>query len=747
MGIKGLTTFLDANTQLLTDFKFRNMKVVIDGNNLFHFLNTLYGVDDNYGGDYDHFASATFSFFGTLDQCNVTPIVLFDGPYIPSERKIGTSVKRAKERISLAYQLTLGLRGRATPIFCLDVFVSCLDAMSIKHVTCDGEADNEIAALANLYQCPVMTNDSDFFIFDIEGGVILLDYLNLRIRHDQDVSSSATEKNTSYIKVQIYYHRTLIDTFKLNADLVALFGTMLGNDKVETKMFEPFFSSEHLPNPGSKRNRILRLLLWLGEMETLENALKKILGHYKQRMHQEFQNVIMESVDSYRSIGVSHVHVPDDVFTNCVKKEFVSFVGYPPPEWFLTEMHRGRMSTLSANTFTSRKVILLAQPEDFSQKSAHDCAKLLRRVTYGILLQHDIKFHDFHIATNVPCSDNCTSVVTRKNIVVEEIDRDRRSQKRTLIEPVFTLNEKVIPSLIKINDLTDSEKIAYLCLTFGIKPDNPILSSCPKDLHLYLFSVSYWVSHAEPKLDLLHLTAVVLCLLKLCAVDHLASENQAECMEIPEENDANIVYDDSELVHKMVSAGTLHDFIKMNCSSAKIVSAKGFLDKFKQPKMKAKSKNAAVLFDVSVLHAFAQLQCVMQAAQALNDVLGSPLVRIPVADVFCGTFLFHCYRELRYRKTPDSYVLIMVGQCSLMNATVKMIRKLVMDTVEDNVIITEITPTRRCLKKKKVKEPEITVVAPSENDDKHDSDDAESKLVANCDLVNRFECLIEDSTL
>ena len=51
-------------------------------------------------------------------------------------------------------------------------------------------ADDQIAALANYWECPVLTNDSDFLIYDLQAGVILLDYLNLDVRSIPDESDS-----------------------------------------------------------------------------------------------------------------------------------------------------------------------------------------------------------------------------------------------------------------------------------------------------------------------------------------------------------------------------------------------------------------------------------------------------------------------------------------------------------------------------------------------------------------------------
>ena len=47
-----------------------------------------------------------------------------------------------------------------------------LDDVGVNCFVADGEADQSIVSLANFLQCPVLGNDSDFFIFDIKGGYI-----------------------------------------------------------------------------------------------------------------------------------------------------------------------------------------------------------------------------------------------------------------------------------------------------------------------------------------------------------------------------------------------------------------------------------------------------------------------------------------------------------------------------------------------------------------------------------------------
>lgn len=46
-------------------------------------------------------------------------------------------------------------------------FWGAIESLGIMHVQCDFEADNEIAAIARQLKCPVLSYDSDFYIYDV----------------------------------------------------------------------------------------------------------------------------------------------------------------------------------------------------------------------------------------------------------------------------------------------------------------------------------------------------------------------------------------------------------------------------------------------------------------------------------------------------------------------------------------------------------------------------------------------------
>lgn len=74
MGIQGLTTVVSYYEQnLFRRIKLEKTKLVIDGDNLIHFLYQNEGINLNHGGDYNVFAEKIESFFLRLLSNKIKP--------------------------------------------------------------------------------------------------------------------------------------------------------------------------------------------------------------------------------------------------------------------------------------------------------------------------------------------------------------------------------------------------------------------------------------------------------------------------------------------------------------------------------------------------------------------------------------------------------------------------------------------------------------------------------------------------
>ena len=88
------------------------------------------------------------------------------------------------------------------------------------------EADQEIAHQANLLDCPVISSDSDFFIYDLKQGYIPLKHLDWR---------------SGSIKARLFKSEKLSRHLKIPKDLLPPLASLLGNDYISFEVLSPFY--------------------------------------------------------------------------------------------------------------------------------------------------------------------------------------------------------------------------------------------------------------------------------------------------------------------------------------------------------------------------------------------------------------------------------------------------------------------------------------------------------------------------
>lgn len=73
-------------------------------------------------------------------------------------------------------------------------------------IQCVFEADEHIARRANQLNCPVISDDSDFFVYDLKGGLIPLSSLNRETTMKQLNPNGPTVKGKPCPKDAIHRH-------------------------------------------------------------------------------------------------------------------------------------------------------------------------------------------------------------------------------------------------------------------------------------------------------------------------------------------------------------------------------------------------------------------------------------------------------------------------------------------------------------------------------------------------------------
>lgn len=299
MGIQGLSTFIRNKELFERNHRLHDTVIVVDGHNLLFKLYFKYQREKRnshmYGGDYALFAAHVRTFFSALRTCGVEAIVLFDGSFDPSLQKMETLLKRFGDSLQQAWALYKhntfdeGLM----PLLNEKVFKLTLDSMGIVHYQSIYEADDAITAIAHDLGCPVLSNDSDFLVERLAGGVISLDYLIDDDFHVCTASEEGVSKSYKYINTYIYRSSHLHGYYpKLNLDLVPVVGAILGNDHISQSLGNnilrllPKYVSNGVQLSSNRQKRIHTVFTWLStydNKETLISDLRRMLQQQEDR--------------------------------------------------------------------------------------------------------------------------------------------------------------------------------------------------------------------------------------------------------------------------------------------------------------------------------------------------------------------------------------------------------------------------------------------------------------------------------
>lgn len=397
MGIRGLRSFIESNShELLMSHKLTNGMVIIDGLNLTYFLyNTasLASQDYKYGGNYIHYAAVVKRFFHSLKKAKLMPIVIFDGGYDKTGYKLATVFKRLESRLENcknASKFGLG-SGLILPILAPMVMKDILQEMEITFVQSLFEADLDIAKIANYFEAPVVSNDSDFYIYDLNSGFITLDSLDFNIVRKCDEPDGLSKY---YLDCKMFNIKNFLSMFEgLKREMLPLFSILMGNDYISQSLFENIFNA--LPIMIEKRNlknlkiskrhhNMIRLLDWLRNKKISE-AVKFLLTFLKTHKRDDALGSILSTLNFYSSIDKTSIlmqYIPEIQVTSSIKLKPIEALHLP--DWFIDSFCTGLIDPSLMNIISLKKLLLLPQVDDLKFPSSYQSSVVLQKFLYSL---------------------------------------------------------------------------------------------------------------------------------------------------------------------------------------------------------------------------------------------------------------------------------------------------------------------------------------------------------------------------
>ncbi|CAL8248626.1 unnamed protein product [Lota lota] len=468
MGVKGLSSLLDSNREISPDIHFRDSKLVVDGNNLLYHLYFLSNLDQNHGGEYLAFRVRVKAFFTTLANCKIEPYVVMDGGSGTSDIKLDTLMDRARAKVKKVHDAALtGRKSNILPPLTKLVFRQTLSDMEVPLVKCFGEADCQLAALASEWRCPVLSTDSDFYIFDLPGGLLHLDHF----RWDGVQTSRG-------IPCKRYTTSNFCTFFNIDRQLLPVFASLAGNDYINLKeMRWAKFLPVGRQHETSWSAGLEGLLRWLRAFHTTEDSLTAAMK-LMPNMSQQAQAMVRMAMLEYQLPSSTLRGFFSEGTVPLLPAEMLIRV----PDWVRAPLARGDLSGDVLDILVHKRNKLQTQVERSDLQSSNLPSKYIRQVLYGLLLGQE-------------------------GGGVEEVDRVRQGLDKAMVQPVVQGAAKKL----RRDSLPQADHAVRLqvCLeTLGVKEE--MLQGVPDHLRLPVAVTCYWLRRASPEPTLLKALLMVM---------------------------------------------------------------------------------------------------------------------------------------------------------------------------------------------------------------------------------------------
>ncbi|XP_041533346.1 protein asteroid homolog 1 isoform X2 [Microtus oregoni] len=467
-----------------------------------------------------------------------------DGGCDISDKKLTTLKARAREKIQAAHSLSVGGGGNVCPLLIREVFIQVLIRLKVCFVQSFSEADRDIMTLANHWNCPVLSSDSDFCIFDLRSGFCPLNSFQWR--------NLNTVKNTQdyYIPAKCFSLDAFCRYFSnMNKTLLPLFAVLCGNDHINLPIIETLISKARLPlsSKGRRYHRVLGLLNWLSHFDDPAEALENVLKHLPRKGREDVKEHLCTSMEEYQP---SQVKLQDFFYYGTYACPDALNLGLP--EWVLVALAKGQLPPFISDALVLQRTFLHTQVENMQRPNAHRIAQPIRQFIYGLLL--NTSSHPEGISQNAAPS---------QPPAFNEVERIDKNIKTSVVYAKQLLKNH--SDLSKLTELPLPRR--RMLLLEALKVKQVVLEAIPTLLKLPIAVTCYWLQSTEAKAKLHHLQALLLGMLMepLHAIINCPGE------EDPQAGGAKVLYEELQRVKAPMQPGarldldTAHVFCQWQC--------------------------------------------------------------------------------------------------------------------------------------------------------------------------------------
>ncbi|XP_037639878.1 protein asteroid homolog 1-like [Sebastes umbrosus] len=447
------------------------------------------GLDQNHGGEYAAFEVLIEEFIKALRDCGIEPHVVLDGGSDHTDKKLQTVTLRAVSFIEKAHKAAEGNSQEGIlPQLVKLVFKQTLARLEVPVAQCYWEADQEIAALAKVWRCPVLSNDSDFYIFDLPAGLLPISDFQW-----EAVKQSGSQ---SYIPCKRYNTSRFCNFFSIQRQLLPAFAALAGNDYVNLQNKSRINWAQFAPERVGSKDRLKGLLCWLKAFQQPQEALKAAL-----RLMGDLSRKTKEEVLKGLNLGMKEYQLPP----SSLKRFFIHGTAPPlpaveqkvtdlVPDWIRLPLTQARLTAGILDVLLLRRMTLSYIVDHADMPSAHLTSRPLRQVMYGLMLGDGPE--------------------------VEERDRDGLELRFIPVRPAITDATQQL-TLSSLDQAEPSQRLLVLLGALGVTEDT--LRCLPSQLRLPVAATCYWLQRAQPPPDQEVVKALLLGLSTGDVLRHIAA--------------------------------------------------------------------------------------------------------------------------------------------------------------------------------------------------------------------------------
>ncbi|CAH1183573.1 unnamed protein product [Phaedon cochleariae] len=627
MGIKGLTTFVRNKSQYcMESYELHDTNLVIDGDAVLCQLYLKHTLHRNacFGGDYDKFGNTIYKFFQMLSECKITPYVILDGGY--ESRKMDTILERFKMRLQNVEILNPRTQGKSpsTPLFIRETFEDIALKLGIKLVRCDFEGDRETASIAKAINCPVMSNDSDFFIF----GIPYIPFLSLKM----NVVSGGPFK---YIECEIFSADKFVECIGgLDRESLPLLSTIIGNDFSNGVDLSKLGLNEDNSNGSGMLHRIEVLISWL-QRESHTSAMDKILKAYEEPEREHIRKEMENAVNGYTLVDSQYLKYLRedlvktlDITSNLKNQDDFEYNTY---EKLVPAFPKAFIENFRKSLYPTRFLDILTQNKYYNFKPQIEISNMDHTHTGSL----DIMSAVHKILTS--SSNNLVCLVRIKKDVGE------------IIVPACDLD---IPSFADIQDmdLQTRKKLLLKILDIDASFVMDDLKYYPKSWYLFMFTLTYMIKRSSISWPLVY--SAIICKIAISYLD-------------PQIGFFRTITDFDKQFYQQISHKL--DNYRRRTRPLKNRLQEAFSDITYDDALLAMSQLIPYFemdpqlynnqsFQRLIVHHMGEFQSVLLHVKCLNQLLNMPFEDFLISDCFNGTFIYNFTKGLREQYDLDDYM-------------------------------------------------------------------------------------------